>query len=171
MTHIVATLAHLFEPWKSLYSNSKPVAAAVTSLHLLGMLIGGGLAVAADRSTLRTGPNPADRGRLLWELHATHRPILIALAVVFSTGIALATADIDTFATSPAFWIKLLIVALLLLNGAVLTRTEAALRSASAESNADHNARLWRRLRLTSWFSLSLWSATVVAGTVLVNAA
>jgi hypothetical protein len=171
MIHVVATLAHAFEPWKSLYSNSKPVATAVTSLHLLGLLIGGGLAVAADRSTLRTGADPADRGRLLRELHATHRPILIALAVVFLTGVALATADFDTFASSPAFGVKLLLVALLLANGAVLTRTEAALRSASAEHSADRDARLWRRLRLTSWLSLSLWAATVVAGTVLVNAA
>jgi hypothetical protein len=128
------------------------------------------LAVAADRSTLRTGADLADRRRRLRELHAMHRPILIALAVVFLTGLALAAADVDTFASSPAFGIKLLLVALLLANGAVLTRTEAALRSASAEPSAGRNARPWRRLRLTSWLSLSLWAATVVAGTVLVNA-
>jgi hypothetical protein len=168
---VVATLAHLFEPWKSVYSNSKSVATAVTALHLVGLLIGGGLAVAADRSTLRTGTNPADRRRLLRELHATHRPILVALAIVFLTGLALAAADVDTFASSPAFGIKLLLVALLLANGAVLTRTEAALRSTSADATAMGGARLWRRLRLTSWLSLSLWTATVVAGTVLVNAA
>jgi len=39
------------EPWKSAYSNSKISAVAVTSVHLVALLFGGGLAVAADRAT------------------------------------------------------------------------------------------------------------------------
>ena len=59
---IVSTLVHLFAPWQSLYSNSKPVATAVTATHLVALLYGGGFAVAADRATLRARPDDPERG-------------------------------------------------------------------------------------------------------------
>jgi uncharacterized membrane protein len=166
---IVATLAHTLEPWKSLFSDSKAVASVVTGVHLLGLLFGGGLAVAADRSTLRALKRaPADRAAALAELHAVHRPVLIALVLLFASGVAFATADIETFVSSPYFYLKLALVTLLLANGAVLERTERALRRAGATTGAE--TRLWRRLGTTSRLSLFLWTCTVVAGTVLANA-
>jgi len=174
---IVPALVHAFAPWQSLYSNSKPVETAVTSTHLVAMLFGGGLAVSADRATLRAAAqDPGARRRLLEELGAVHRPVLIALGVLFVSGVALATADVDTFAKSPAFAAKLVLVALLLTNGFFLARTETALRAAPDPSAAGTDARpredrLWRRLRTTARLSLLLWGVTVVAGAVLVNAA
>ena len=166
---IVTTLAHALEPWKSLFSDSKAVASVVTAVHLIGLLFGGGLAVGADRSTLRAlGRPPADRAAALAELHAVHRPVLIALVLLFASGVALATADIENFLSSPYFYIKLTFVALLLANGAVLERTERALRRAGAPAGGE--TRLWRRLETTSRLSLLLWTCTVVAGTVLANA-
>jgi uncharacterized membrane-anchored protein len=165
---LVQTLAHAFAPWQSLFSDSKTVASVVTGVHLVGLLFGGGLAVAADRSTLRAyRRHPSERASALAELHAVHRPVLIALAVLFASGVALATADIETFLSSPVFYLKLVIVALLLANGAVLERTERALRRGAA----DAETRLWRRLKATTCLSLFLWTCTVLAGTVLVNAA
>ena len=167
---LVHTLAHALVPWKSLYSDSKAVASVVTGVHLVGMLFGGGLAVAADRSTLRAlRREPSDRARALAELHAVHRPVLLALGVLFLSGVALAAADIETFLGSPIFAIKLLLVTLLLANGLVLVRTERALRSATGGPGRE--TRLWRRLRTNAYLSLLLWTCTVVAGTVLVNAA
>ena len=157
---LVQTLAHAFAPWQSLFSDSKTVASVVTGVHLVGLLFGGGLAVAADRSTLRAyRRHPSERAGALAELHAVHRPVLLALA----------TADVETFAASPIFAIKLALVTLLLTNGAVLERTERALRLAA--DSPGREARLWRRLRTTAYLSLLLWTSTVVAGTVLVNAA
>ena len=165
---IVATLAHALEPWKSLFSDSKAVASIVTGVHLVGLLFGGGLAVAADRSTLRALRRaPADRAMALTELHAVHRPVLIALVMLFASGVALATADIENFLSSPYFYLKLTVVALLLANGAVLERTERSLRRGAVGDGAE--IRLWRRLRTTSRLSLFLWTCTVVAGTVLAN--
>jgi hypothetical protein len=165
----VTTLVQALEPWKSLYGDSKTVASAVTGIHLVGLLFGGGLAVAADRSTLRAlRRRPAERAESLRELHAVHRPVLIALAVLFLSGVALAAADLDTFLGSPVFWAKLGVVALLLANGAVLERTERALRRDRVE---DRPRRLWRRLGISTRLSLALWTATVLLGTVLVNAA
>jgi hypothetical protein len=165
---IVPTLAHALEPWKSLFSDSKAVASVVTGVHLIGLLFGGGLAVAADRMTLRALKRaPADRAAALAEMHAVHRPVLIALVLLFASGVALATADIENFLSSPYFYIKLTCVTLLLANGAVLERTERALRRGSTHADA---GTLWRRLQATSRLSLFLWTCTVVAGTVLANA-
>ncbi len=167
---VVQTLVHAFAPWQSLYADSKSVASVVTGVHLVGMLFGGGLAVAADRSTLRAlRREPAERARALAELRAVHRPVLVALGLLFLSGAALAAADVETFAGSPVFIVKLALVALLLANGAVLERTEHALQSTVVGPR--HESRLWRRLRWTSRLSLVLWTSTVVAGTVLVNAA
>jgi hypothetical protein len=49
---VLQQLVAAFEPWKSAYSNSKVIPAAVTSVHLVALLFGGGLAVAADRATI-----------------------------------------------------------------------------------------------------------------------
>ena len=174
---IVPTLVHLFAPWQSLYSNSKPVATAVTATHLVALLYGGGFAVAADRATLRARPDdPKAARRVLRDLEAVHRPVLIALAVMLVSGLGMATADVETFAKSPAFVLKLSLVALLVVNGFVLTRTERALRrlpdgAGGADDGSGLRRGLWRRLRRTAWASVFLWAGTVVAGTVLVNAA
>ncbi len=167
---IVQTLTHLFAPWQSLYGDSKAVAAVVNAVHLIGLLFGGGLAVAADRTTLRALKGErTDRVRALEELGAVHRPVLLALGVLFVSGVALAGADVETFAASPIFWLKLGVVALLLLNGAVLARTEHELRH--LPTGEPGRARLWRRLRVATYLSVGLWTGTVVIGTVLVNAA
>jgi hypothetical protein len=167
---LIPTLVHAFAPWQSLYSDSKTVAAAVNAVHLTGLLFGGGLAVAADRTTLRAlKGRPSDRTRALVELGAVHRPVVMALGVLFVSGFALAAADVETFSKSPIFLFKLGIVGLLLVNGAVLALTERALRRSPADQPRD--PRLWRRLRISTYLSVALWTSTVLIGTVLVNAA
>ena len=64
-----------------------------------------------------------------------------------------------------AFWVKMGLVALLLLNGLVMTRTESTLRRAP---NGDASA--WGRLRTTAVVSGVLWLATLLAGVALTNA-
>lgn len=155
-------------PWKDLYGNSPVVSTAVTTVHVVALLFGGGFALAADRSTLRALRGDGDdRQRHLGELHAVHRPVLIALTLLFISGVALALADLETFLGSPTFWIKLSLVALLLINGAVLARTEARLLDADAPRDAA--APLWRRLRASTFASIALWTLTTIAGTALVG--
>src|SRR5215218_8388271 len=109
------SLVRLAAPWESLFGDSVFVATAVTAMHVLALLIGGGLAIAADRTTLRVLRHPVeDRAAQLAELHATHRPVLIALVLLFVSGVLLAAADLQTFLGSPVFWVKLGLVALLL---------------------------------------------------------
>jgi uncharacterized membrane protein len=165
MAGLINTLVGWFAPWQALFSDSKVVDIGVTSVHLLAVLIGGGLAVSTDRATLRALRGvalDAERQRLIDDLATTHRPVLIALGVLFVSGLALVTADIQTFAHSPAFLVKMSLVVLLLINGGVLVRTERSLRREPTESG-------WRRLHQVSWISLVLWLGIVVAGVTLVN--
>lgn len=171
---VLQQLVAALQPWQSAYSNSKIIPAVVTTIHLIALLFGGGLAVAADRATLRVGRRGAtDHATQLAELRAVHKPVLVALVALFASGVMLAAADLETFATSPVFWVKLGLVALLLLNGLVLERTETRLRSLSAREvvPAARVQSLWRRLRRSAVCSLALWTATLVAGTILVNIA
>src|SRR3954464_6925688 len=117
MINSIKALEDLFAPWQSAYSDSTAISTTVTAVHLIGMLIGGGLAIAADRATLRIShEKPGERERHLGELRAVHRPVLIALIVLFLSGLAMMTADIKTFIASPVLWVKLALVALLVLN-------------------------------------------------------
>lgn len=170
LQHLVTAL----EPWKAAYSDSKVIPAVVTSVHLMALLFGGGLAVAADRATLRVGKSGAtDHATQLAELRAVHKPVLIALVALFASGILLTAADLETFIASPVFWAKLALVTLLLANGLVLERTESRLRGLSAREVVPTTRirSLWRRLRRSAVLSLVLWTSTLVVGTLLVNIA
>ena len=114
------------------------------------------------------------RRALLNELCYLHRPVLIALSVSLLSGLAFLAADIDVFLVSPAFYVKMGFVALLLANGVLLQQTEASLRKALKDDPVRADAfatRQWERLRLRSICSLLLWCATLVAGVVLFNVA
>ncbi|HEX3927076.1 MAG TPA: hypothetical protein VHW65_03695 [Gemmatimonadales bacterium] len=161
-------LLQLFGPWKELYSNSKLTDTVTVFFHLAALLFGGGAAIVVDRATLRV----RDRGgpgaeRALADIHASHRLVLIALSVLFISGIALAGADLETFFASPIFWVKLSCVTLLVANGALLTSTERRLRRDGLDSQPAE--RLWRRLRFSAVASLVLWTMTVLVGTALAN--
>ncbi len=162
---LLKSIEEFFAPWQSLYSDSAWLPTVVTALHLIGMLVGGGLAIAADRATLRiTQEQPGERERHLGELNAIHRPVLIAMALLFLTGVLMVASDVATFLGSPILWIKLGLVTLLVLNGVILERTETSLRRGNEKAS-------WGKLRIAALCSIGLWIATLVAGTVLVNAA
>lgn len=178
---IVQTLVRVFAPWQTLFSDSKVISTAVVAIHVVALLFGGGLAVAADRVTLRTlravragAPGGiADERRLLADLGAVHRPVLIALTFLFASGVLLAASDVKTYALLWLFWLKLSLVALLLINGIVLERAEAGLRRMSTTPTGAPDATAagrWRRLRTATWASLALWTATTVVGVALTSA-
>lgn len=166
---LVARLAQLAEPWKDRYADSTTLATGVLFVHLGAMLVAGGLAIAADRGTLRAAraPRPGARRRQLAEIAGAHRPVTVALALVMLSGALLFLSDVETYATSIAFWTKMTLVALLLGNGLVMMRTERALRDDAAA--AERAAGRWRLLRGSAIASAALWVATVLAGTVLGN--
>lgn len=172
---IIQSLARFFAPWHDLFGGSTIYPIVTESTHLLAMFIGGGLAVAADRTTLRLQREKRElRRALLTELCYLHRPVLIALGISLLSGLAFLAADIDVFLLSPAFYIKMSLVGLLLANGFLLQRTESLLRRALKDDpvRADSFATMqWNRLRFRSICSMALWSATLIAGVVLFNVA
>jgi hypothetical protein len=160
-------LTRLLEPWAHLYADSKMVATIVTFGHIASLLMAGGLAVATDRATLRAlRLAAADRGRHLDELAGVHRLVLTGLAVSVLTGVLLFASDVETFVGSWIFWGKMVLVAVLLINGYVMTRAERVVRADCAGSSPS-----WGRLRRTALVSVGLWYVITLAGVALANIA
>lgn len=160
---VLKQVADVAAPWQSFYSDSKAASAIVTFAHVGGMLVAGGLALAADRQTLRlAGESPDERRRHLAELASTHRPVIAMLVVVVLSGIAMFLADVEELGASAVYWGKMALFALLLVNGALMTRAEATLRG-------DEAAPVWGRLRAHAIVSGVLWLAVTLAGVLLQN--
>jgi hypothetical protein len=134
----------------------------VVFAHVGGLLTGGGAAMTVDRGILAAiGRTGVERGSLLVAIRKTHAVVLAGLAAVVASGLLLFAADVDTFLVSKLFWTKMALVALLMANGAVLSR---AGRRATADQDAS-----WGTLRWTAIASLMLWMLTTLAGTGLLN--
>jgi hypothetical protein len=155
-------LVHAAQGWARLYADSKPLSIGVTYIHLAGLLLGGGAAVAADRETIKAAgePDPV-RGDHLAFLGTVHAIAMAGLVMLAASGVAMLLADLDTFWSSKAFWIKMSLVALLLANGLMMRQAERLARTLPAKA--------WRQLRTTSVASLVLWFAILLASTILAS--
>jgi hypothetical protein len=159
---MIGLISALLENWNSFYSNHAAIRTLIGFMHVGGLLIGGGCAISADRMTLLAARRGTEaRQTQLDALRDSHRIVLVSLTVVMLSGVLLFAADTATFLHSTFFWVKMALIAALLVNGAVLTRAERW-----AEMNT---ARGWRALTITSTLSLTLWLITTLAGTALPN--
>lgn len=158
-------------PWSSLYSDSAAVRVVVVSLHLVPLVLGGGVAVAMDRLTMRAGRlDDAARARQLAELGSVHRWVGPALALTIVSGALLFLSDVEQYAGSVSYWTKMGLVLALLVNGVAMMRAERGLATQAAGGEWDDpSRRAWKRLERASATSLFLWAAITVAGVVLVN--
>ncbi len=157
-------LAPLVERWASFYDHHHAVSVGVRYLHLVGLVTGGGTALAADRRVLGAlRAEPARQAAVAAELRASHRVVVPALALVMATGALMTASDTGTFFSSRLYWAKLGLVALLLLNGLALLAAERAFERGRTAS--------WSRLGMASAASLLLWLAILLAGVWLTVAA
>jgi uncharacterized membrane protein len=148
--------------WAALYSGSAILRTLVAFVHIAGIVGGGGAAVVVDRATLRATRDCRVAGRRQIDaIHATHRIVLIGLTAVIVSGVLLFAADVETYAPSRLFWIKMGMVAALMINGTVLVGTGRGPRAADERS--------CRTLRWTAGISLALWFLTTLAGAGLPN--
>ena len=143
---MLITLRTLAIDWGSMYSNHAVLRTAVTFAHVL---------TALKR-------DDAERRSLLASVQSCHATVLTGLLFVLASGVLLFAADVDTYLSSRLFWIKMGLSVLLMVNGAVLMRAERHTRA------SDHR-NSWRILRWTALASLTLWSATTLLGTGLLN--
>lgn len=151
----------MFQGWESIYANSPVLRTLIGFAHVAGLVVGGGCAIVADRATLRAyRRGSTSRAAEIDTIRSAHRVVLGGLAAVIASGALLMAADLDTFLHSRVFWVKMGLVAMLLLNGAVLARLG---RTAAVD-----DAR-WKRLAYVSGLSLALWLLTTLAGAALPN--
>lgn len=157
---LTATLIDAAGAWATIYTDHTAVRIGVVFCHLAGLVAGGGLAVAADRGTLRLARGSETvRAAHLDELHAIHRVVISGLALTFASGILMVGADLDAMLASRIYWTKMALVGLLLLNGFTMQRAERAARAAPLTG--------WPRLHRAAMLSLVLWFLIVLAGTAL----
>ena len=159
---IAEALATTSSPWSSVYAHNRAVSTAVIFFHVAPLVFGAGAAFVMDRGTLSASRGgPIERYRHLRELARVHRVVLTGLTFSFVSGLLMFLSDVTTFLGAMLFWVKIGLVALLLANGYLLTRTEHALLTTS------NNDALWQRMRTLSVSSAVLWLATTFSGVVL----
>lgn len=153
-------MPHLLALWAHFARHTVWLSVTLTFVHLVGILLGGGLAIATDRASLRLSPATApDWPQELTRLASVHRWVLAGLALIFASGLLMMLTSFETFAVSAVFWIKMGLIALLLGNGFVRMRAETALRQGRATG--------WGQFRAASVASLVLWFVILLAGTLL----
>ncbi|MES3033907.1 MAG: hypothetical protein V4813_07910 [Gemmatimonadota bacterium] len=162
---LTAMLVTTFEPWSVFYANSVALATALTFVHLGAMMVGGGMAVSADRLVLRARiPVDAEASATLADtLGSVHRPVVMALLVSLSSGLLQLAADLEALLPNRVLWIKLSLLVLLVANGALMLRDERALRRDPRDTS---RVGALRRRAITS---LVLWLAVVLAGAGLMQ--
>jgi hypothetical protein len=152
----------LIESWTSIYANHAALRTAIEFIHIGGLVAGGGCAITADLATISANrQGPAARVTHLILLERTHRLVVLGLVALTVSGVLMFAVDVQTFLYSKVFWLKMALMALLLVNGALLLRGERRVR------NDEPNA--WARLHSTAAASLVLWFLTTLAGAALPN--
>lgn len=157
-------LAGLARPWATLYADHTWLQTTLLFVHLSGIFLGGGFAMATDRDTFiaMRAARLSGQIRHLGRLHTIHKPVMFGLALALGSGFLLYAADIQHYNGSVVFWLKMALLAALLTNGYLLKRTEEALNTGQPNSPA-----LWGRLWKISATSMGLWLAVILAGTLL----
>jgi len=163
---VTMSLVTLVDGWAGFYQDSTPAQVSVQFLHIGGLMVAGGTALASDRAMLRipVGDRSA-RIAVLEAQRGIHALVLAALTVVALSGAGFFLADRKTYWSSVPFWLKLSSVALLVANGVWMLRLE---RTCTVSPHDDNP---WRRLRVSARASVALWFLTTLLGTVLGNAA
>jgi hypothetical protein len=153
-------LSRLVEWWAHLYGDSKVLSAAVTYVHLGGILVAGGFAIVTDRaSVLLLRDDEPDFHRELSRLGSVHVWVLGGLTITVASGLLMLFADLHTYLTSWLYWTKMALIAALLANGWLRMRAENLLRDGMVSRRA-----LFLR---TSLVSVGLWFAVLFCGAFL----
>ncbi len=162
---IVETLVNLLEPWSTMYSDSTVLSVVLKYAHLGAMLVGGGLAISADRTVLRAAVPATAEGRVVLAdlVGDVHRPVVAALMVSAASGALLLAADLEALAVNKVLWVKFGLLLLLAGNGLLMLRDERALRRGTGGGSA------FLALRARAFTSVGLWLAITLAGVGLMQ--
>lgn len=159
-------LARAAGPWNALFADNALISTTVLFVHLAAIVVAAGTAMSADGQALRSLRFPEMRARYLEAAAFVHRTVVLALVVAMVAGFLLFLSDVEEFAESNIFCVKLALIFLLLANGFAITRIEKRLLGAN-ENPPDLLG--WSQLRLAARASQTLWFATILAGVALRN--
>lgn len=155
-----AALTSVLEWWTTYYGDHHVISVTTRFLHLAGIVVGGGTAIAADGEALRARADWARRKpEVVAALQEAHWVVVPALALIVATGVLMTLADLDTFLHSRLFWAKMCLFAVLLANGAGLVKAERAAAQATTSAPA--------ALTVVGVVSLASWLGLVLLGTWL----
>lgn len=161
------------EPWRRLYAQSPLLSTVILFGHLGGLLAAGGLAIAAERATLRLDPrDESERRRHFDDLERLRAPIWSGFGVALLSGALLFFADVEAFAASPIFWTKMSLVGLLIVTTLGTARLDTALRrdsDAVTTEGAAARKRRWRRRQAGAIATALLWFGLVLVGAALAS--
>ena len=152
----------LIDNWTSIYTNHAMLRTIVGFVHVGGLMLAGGCAVATDLATIEAvRQGSIGRASQLHVLKRTHTIVVTGLAALVASGLLLFAADVDTFLHSRIFWLKMALMVSLVVNGLVMLAGERGVRRG--------DVRAWRRLHTVAVSSLVLWFLTTLAGAALPN--
>ena len=159
------TLVQRLEPWSTMYGDSTLLSVGLTFAHLGAMMIGGGMAIGADRTVLQAGKVTGVDARrsLAAAVGDVHRPVVLALVVSLVSGLLQLSADLAALAVNRVMWVKIGLLVLLTMNGLLMLRDERGLRA------SPDITRWLSALRLRAMISVVLWLAIVLAGVGLLQ--
>jgi uncharacterized membrane protein len=160
------TLMSFTNWWSAYYSDHQMVSLTLRYVHLAGLMVGGGTALAIDRVVLGTARRRTEdrRHAAMTALSGSHRVVVPALIVVAVTGVLMTAADWSTFEASKLFWIKMALFVMLLGNGGLLVAAERRYADGVALEK-------WRRVIIASGASVLLWLVILWVGEWLTVAA
>ena len=152
--------------WSAYYSDHQMISVFIRYVHLAGLMVGGGTALAIDRVVLASARRRTSdrRQAAMTALSGSHRVVVPALVVVAATGVLMTAADWATFEASRLFWFKMGLFALLMVNGGALVAAERRYAQAA-------DIEKWRRVILASGASWVLWLLILLIGEWLTVAA
>ena len=157
-----AFISHVVAAWAALYSGSAVLRTLVSFVHVAGLVGGGGAAIAADRATLKaTRRGLAVTREQIDAIHHTHRVVILGLAARDRQRRAAVRRRCRDLRASKLFWLKMVMVAALMVNGAILVRVGHGVQM------PDERTR--RTMRWTAGLSLALWFLTTLVGAGLPN--
>jgi len=147
--------------WSSAYAVHRAISVAIRFLHIAGLVVAGGTAIATDRTILLAAADATRRPAALVTLSRSHYTVVPALALIVATGVLMTAADTATFFASPVYWTKQAFVVLLFANGYGLVVAE----------RLSKQGKPWKRLAIGSAASLFFWFVLLLLGTWLTVAA
>jgi hypothetical protein len=155
-------MAQWVTTWAAVFANHSLLRTAVDFVHIGGLVAAAGCALTTDLATIAAARRtPDSREAQLRVLDRTHPIVVGGLAALTVSGLLLLGADVSTFLHSTLFWIKMGLVGLLVINGALMLAAERRARRGVTGS--------WGRLHALAVGSLVLWTVTTLVGTALPN--